>query len=743
MMTSNIHSPESQSTKIQVFGFPLISSPHPDVTKNINSLALNRLSGDGIDLRFEYVETKSNENFENYILGRIWVPLNSCNILFESVFNFPDESHIDFGMKFDFLENKCLSNDQITIYSHYFDYESSNCATLRKIFSNLSLGQKTAMSLSRLYWRLWGLYYECIYWEEHGQEFEVSKITHQLPIEEISSIEDFFKLTDLSQNFLLLNIFFVNKNMMRSVKNRTSFLQYINLLLSKSFMGEIFYGINTCWPELKHTKFCLGQGLSVKDLKEEFTCQSFEVYSLINWFAAITGQSELIQEIGNIVASFLYRPEGDSTFMGHEYISIKLPLFCSIQTIMYSFSFENIYKEYGIKKYRFRETMLKGIISYMLMSLTFNSALCENNIQTLMQLKVCDLPKLNKYIDFLCSSYGIFYNLNIFEDAQIRGNILGWGNVWNKITSSITIMELNIMNFNRILQWSDWLIFENFDQENFHMSAIMSDFIFNKPLDLYSIQKSTNYKKSLFSSKFFYVLSTYNLGNIYCLYTDSSGHTSMIKPPILANISGYPLDGQFQDLIIKGLDINIWWNFEIISYESWITFSNFWKIRKNYIWTANMLNSLKNYCNKLEPENVKMNPISDFTKVIYNEIVNESQTENYICSVSRCGTDKVLSEKITSLNNFSNNNHFMEKHLNKEGGEVFTHFYVAEKMLDMLKYWAYKRKFTYGEEVLCHLINVEIRENKICTEVKSSDPKIWLYSNPLIDERKKKLNKRI
>lgn len=95
--------------------------------------------------------------------------------------------------------------------------------------------------------------------------------------------------------------------------------------------------MNTCWPDLEAVQLVFpAGGPRLRSLRTPmYIRRSAELHTILHFLARITNQLQIIEEIGRSVFTFLYRPEGDTTFLGHSHISLTLPIFRCAKTTLF------------------------------------------------------------------------------------------------------------------------------------------------------------------------------------------------------------------------------------------------------------------------------------------------------------------------------------------------------------------------------------------------------------------------
>lgn len=543
--------------------WPVISSPNPKQAASYLHAVQHRIGKQGVmDLRFNITADSKRKLVETYVLGRLWTPLVSIKIAWGvSPDNYDAAQPILFPA---FAEmgritldtrkemNSVVQNLRFIERTFSPDLEQS----ILRIMQSIS---NTKLSLSRLYWRIWSAICEASYWENRDVIWTVRKIRNSCPTVKLNGPALLKALFAGSEN--TAQPFFITESMVEAL-NGTPIKTLMQFLLCENFESVNAFGLTECWPPLGDVRVVLpGDHMELLTLPTDIEVRSSDLYAILQYFAETLGQQNLIDEIGRTVACFLLRPEGDKAWLGHKYISIKLPPFRSKRSLHFAWAMQGHALNYPFKTPPFYKIAWMGSIRYMQISLAANATMNELGVYTALQLRHngTTMPKewynsVNKL--FLERSY----STELAEKIQQIGLRCDWGCILNRITKSVIILAPKIANLTRIVQWYEWLMFQRILPEGTWMAGQMAH-IRAKSL----MRPHRSYSPTLCGiesgiNDLFYRIMTTNVAKIMLYSVEpSAGKFNTREIGGISGATGLPLDGQFR-YMSAGDDVSIYYH---------------------------------------------------------------------------------------------------------------------------------------------------------------------------------------
>lgn len=530
--------------------WPLISSANPTTSNSYLHSVQHRVDRSGIlDLRFKLSASRKARTREIYLLGRCWSPLDIAGITWE---NSPDNydaaspvlypAFADIG-KITLDTKKELTNVMQTLRFVDRNFSPDVEQNIINVMEGLA---RNKLSLSRLYWRIWCCIAEASLVETQHKRWHVERIHNAFTPMTLNGpivLREIF-----SQAQMGVQPFFITHNMLENIggDNVTALLLF---LLCDNFDAKCHFGISKCWPPLGDVRVILpADHKALYNLPTRLSVNSESLYSLLSYFARVLGQQHLIDEIGKTVSMFLLRPEGDHTWLAHNFISIKLPMFRCKRSLHFAWSSADSKLAYPFKAPPYYKLAWIGAIRYLQIALAANTALSEMGLFTALQLENNGYEMSNEWCRTLLGEFrrdqgACQFNMKI----QYVGLRCDWGCLLNRITGSIIINRPILNNFMRLPQWQEWLLFQRLQPESTWMAGQMGHI---KPKTLLKPQHSYNPILSGIESglgDIYYRLLTENSAKLM-LHIESIAQGRMIikEATSLSSVTGFPLDGQFR-----------------------------------------------------------------------------------------------------------------------------------------------------------------------------------------------------
>lgn len=379
--------------------------------------------------------------------------------------------------------------------------------------------------------------------------------------------------------------FFITHSMLDTIghSHTTELLQF---LLCDSFEAECNFGISKNWPTLGDIRVVLpADHRTLYSLPTSLIVPSETLYAILGYFARVLNQQQLIDEIGKTVAVFLLRPEGDSAWLGHNFIAMKLPPFRCKRTLHLAWSCADGELKYPFKTPPYYKLAWMGSIRYMQLSLCANTVLSELGIYSMLQLEDCGLTIPNEWLRRIKRIFWRDKGSSEFnQKIQFVGLRCDWGSIQNRILSSVIILKPQLYNFTRINQWQEWLLFQRLQPDNTWMAGQMAHI---KPKTQLMPNRSYNPTLCGINSglgDIYYRLITENSADIMLLIKSySAGYFKMLKAHALCSPTGFPLDGQFRHLEF-GDEMHTYYNFVPRDEVNCWKIMNKWGVRLKYHW---------------------------------------------------------------------------------------------------------------------------------------------------------------
>lgn len=572
---------------LQGLEWPVVASANPTPSNSYLHMVMHRVDRSGIlDLRFQITASKKYNIKEAYILGRIWTPLTNIHIVWENAAENYDAAQpniypafVDIG-KITLDTRKELANltQMLRFIDKTFppDIEQSMVGILEGLGRN-------KLSFSRLYWRIWCCIAEATLWESQDKRWRVRRIfsTHSpMTLNGPVVLKELFVESQMA-----IQPFFITHSMLDNIGG-AHLVELFKFLLCENFDGKCNFGISKNWPSLGNVRVVLPAGHSaLHSSPTDIAVHSEDLYAILSYFAKTLNQQHLIDEIGKTVAMFLLRPEGDHAWLGHSFISMKLPPFRCKRTLHLAWANADGPLDYPLKTPPYYKLAWMGSVRYLQIGLSANTVLSELGLYSGLQLENSGVKMSREW----CSAmYRLFSRQRGTCEFNVKIQHVGlrcdWGCLMNRITSSIIIMRPLLTNFVRVPQWQEWLLFQRLQPESTWMAGQMGHII---PKTL--LQPQNSYNPTLCGIKsgvgdIYYRLITDESADVMLHAVSLSQGTMIIrKATTLSSPTGLPLDGQFRHLQV-GDDINTYYHFVPRSEIACGRIMHDWHRRKEYHW---------------------------------------------------------------------------------------------------------------------------------------------------------------
>lgn len=567
--------------------YPVVASANPSCAASYLHAVQHRVSKKGaIDMRFNLSATRRNTLKETYILGRIWLPLSSMTIYW-------DTSPDNYDAAQPILYPAFAEMGKVTLDTRKeLSSLVQNLRFVDKTFSPdieqsmirvMQMVSNTKLSLARMYWRAWTLIAEAAFVEAQGKVWTVKNIQHtHSPI--FMNGPTVLKAV-FSEGQLGIEPFFITHAMLDSNRGLpVKSLMY--LLLAENFQAETVFAITRNWPSLGEVKLVLPSDMDViSSQARNMVVHSNDIYRLLHYFAVTLGQQTLIDEIGRTVAQFLMRPEGDEAWLGHRNLTMSLPPFRCKRSLHFAWAMQGYELKYKFKKPPFYKLAWVGSIRYMQLALAANTVFNELGVYSALQLQATGMHMPDEWYDEFSR---LFLNTirgpEINELIQRVGLRCDWGSLMNKITASITLINPRIVNLTRVVQWYEWLLFQRLLPEGTWMAGQIGHIKAET-----QIKPGRSYNSALCGissgiNDVFYRMLTQGVAQLKLhVNSFSQGKFFIRDAKAISTCTGFPLDGQFR-YIGAADDIHAYYQFVPRSIEDCHVIMHEWHERTEFHW---------------------------------------------------------------------------------------------------------------------------------------------------------------
>lgn len=567
--------------------WPVISSANPTTSNSYLHSVQHRVDKSGVlDLRFKLSASRKARTKEVYLLGRCWAPLDTVGIIWENApDNYDAASPVLFPAFADIGKITLDTKKELTNVMHTLRFVDRNFSpdVEQNIISILEGLGRNKLSLSRLYWRIWCCIAESALMESQNQRWHVERIHNTFTPMTLNGplvLREIF-----SQAQMAVQPFFITHNMLESIggDNITALLLF---LLCDNFDAKCHFGISKCWPPLGDVRAILpADHKALYNLPTRLTVTSESLYSVLGYFARVLNQQHLIDEIGKTVSMFLLRPEGDCTWLAHNFISIRLPMFRCKRSLHFAWSSCTGALPYPFKTSPYYKLAWIGSVRYLQVGLAANTVLSEMGLFSALQLENNGYEMPREWCRTLLHEFSRDQGTCQFNvKLQFVGLRCDWGCLLNRITGGIVINRPMLSNFVRLPQWQEWLLFQRVLPESTWMAGQMGHI---KPKTLLKPLHSYNPTLSGIESglgDIYYRLLTENSSRLM-LHIEAMGLGKVIvkEASSLSSVTGFPLDGQFRHLQ-AGDEINSYYHFVPRNEVDCSIILNGWYKRLDFHW---------------------------------------------------------------------------------------------------------------------------------------------------------------
>lgn len=530
--------------------YPVISSPNPACAASYLHAVQHRVSRTGmLDMRFNMTATHKHKLRESYILGRIWTPLSHINIFWGmAADNFDAAQPILYPAFAEMGRITLDTRKELTslVQNMKFVDRTFPPDMEQSLIRIMQMVGGSKMSLSRLYWRMWTVILETTFAEHQKRSWQVHRIQHTHNTVHLNGptvLKGLFTDAEIG-----IEPFFITHNMLEA--NRGLPLKdLMYFFLCENFQAESVFGVTQHWPPLGDVKLILPSDMDmISSQSKKLTIRSNDVYRLLEYFALTLGQQSLIEEIGRTVSMFALRPEGEEAWLGHRSITLQLPPFRCRRSLHFAWAMQGYELKYKFKTPPYYKLAWIGSIRYLQTALAANTVLNELGVYSALQLEAMELHMPSEWYDELSRLFeGQQRGTEFSELMQRVGLRCDWGNVLNKITGSITIVNPHFSNFTRTAQWYEWLLFQRMLPEGTWMAGQIAHITAKT-----QIKTGRSYNPALCGiesgiNDVYYRMLVHDICQIKLhLSSFSLGRFLVRDAKALATCAGFPLDGQFR-----------------------------------------------------------------------------------------------------------------------------------------------------------------------------------------------------
>ncbi|UHK03124.1 MAG: hypothetical protein SaTV3_gp1 [Sanya totivirus 3] len=529
--------------------WPLYASQNPRHTASYLHTVQHRFSKHvGLDLRFGIQASLEGDVKETYTLGRAWTPLTDFTLAWVDDASNYDAAAPDLAPAFASLETINLDDKkEITSIVSTFrfvdvtpvDASSSMLRCMREV-------SRTKASMSRLYWRTWCAILEATAAEHCNTVWNVKGIRNTMIPQTLNNHKVMIQALQEAQGDV--QPFFVSHQMIADCQG-LPVIDLMYFLTCEQYDSETTFGLSHNWPSLGKVRlYAPEENTTFRTTRAEMTVRSTDLYDLLEYFARVFGQQQLIEEIGRTVAAFALRPEGDRAWLGHQYFKMALPPFRCARTIHLAWPVIQKMEPYRMKRMALYKICWVGAIRYLMISLCANVVLNERGIFSALQLHANGVvmpPDWDARIAQLFRENHGSCDFN--RKMQEVGLRLDWGQVLNRTLGSISFIKPRMPNFLRLAQWSDWLLFQRIQPEGAWMGAQISHV---KPIKV--LRPGISYTPAICNMEWgendiFYRMLVRDLADIRLHVYSRAGNVRESRlAKALCGPTGLPLDGQFK-----------------------------------------------------------------------------------------------------------------------------------------------------------------------------------------------------
>lgn len=571
---------------------PLImSSPPPTTTSYVNAVQ-SRFNNGCVDLRFCIHADDRYDTKEIYNLGRIWTPYSKPGIVWGYTDGNWDAVDVEVSPAFLSLLNLQLNStrDLASLSTTLKFTEPLTIDISHKILKDLHRIADFKLGLSRLYWRLWVLYIEALYQEKQHKTLVASEIYHQ---ELITAVRSGTQLCTVMKHMDAgVEPFFISENILEWLPG-VKVMEILVLATATSFKMPHVYGLSECLPPLGRVKVIVPNN-RIDELATMVSVEAHEIIAVLRLLGGLTGQYQLIEEIGRTVATMMIRPEGDAFWLGHDMVKMDLPYFKPAKSFLFQWVITPKEPSTVFKKRELYKLSWIGALRYLMISLAANTVLTEWGLFTVLQMERAGVAVENSWYRKLLENLGVTVRNNLFNKLILRvGLRCQWGIIMNRALASIQIISPILTNFTKLSQWSDWLFANRECIEGTFMASTMCHIKVDRMPELGIHYVPAMLGPAVDDADIFYRIMLQDIAPI-SLRIRVPRMEEIIRDDIVAlnSVTGLPLDGQFRRVAF-GTHLSNWFSFHCDSVAAVHEISRRWAEKREYTWRLCMLKTLK------------------------------------------------------------------------------------------------------------------------------------------------------
>ncbi len=567
---------------------PLVASPHPPGTTSYEHLVLSRMERGNLDLRMQLMATRHGDVEEVHHVGRVWTPHAEGTVTFRNGGGNWDAAAIHLAPAWSALPDLKLMTpkDAAFLGAAMKWVDPVEAPVARSIHRSIMDLAKQKVRLSRLYWRLWYLYFEASAAEERQEEFVVTEV-HHAHIPGCCSSARLFEEA-VRRRRAGVQPFFVTSYMLEALQG-VPVVQVLFAALASRIRVVGVFGAQKHWPDLGGVVMVLPQDPASLGLTDRVTLTSGDVFQILRFYGDHLGQRQLVLEIGRTVASFLYRPRGDAVWGGASRVSIALPPFSCAQTLFLEWAEGALPVDqcpFGPVPYY--KAVWVGMVQYMMCSLSLSVAFSHYQYQTRRQLRDLGFAPHGTWLQLLIMASGCTrgeHSSPLIRRAQAVAAGLGWGRPYNRMTASLTMLDTWCeLRYENVPQWSEWLLFQPLIHEMSPLCSALGHLHPITTIPTRTLQRPSAVQGRLGVGDVFYRFAQYG-GGVVELHT--GGHNQARQRKIVTTIprayNGAPLDGLFQDVWLQPGRPAMWF-FGLRDAGDHLAVNHQWRRRQELAW---------------------------------------------------------------------------------------------------------------------------------------------------------------
>lgn len=571
---------------------PIVASLHPENLTSHANAVLARFNGLVLDLGATLFATDNGKLVEEYPLGRCWYPCSEGKVSWRT-------HHSNFGVVDTAVDptfftvkkfNPTSTRDIADMLSCLSFVGTPDHNTVNRLVTGLIDMQRRKMNLVRLYYRCWTLIFEALAAEEMGEKLLIKEVASQYPPMAVQHPESLS--TYIQEARTHIELFYVGRHMHEQMVGQRT-VTLLNILLSDTVTGKFRFAATKNWPSLGAVRLCYPASDVNEFLTTSGTFAASELFTLLDYFSRFTGDGQLINEIGRVVATLLYRPSGDTLWYGHDHITVALPPFRCSQSILFDFCIVEHKNQMEIARHALYKYAWMGAMGYIMQSLCFGIALQQLEVQTRYHYKSLGVPISREWRDMFASRLSLNkWGPKIMGSAQLAGRQLGWGCVFNRISHSIGLVNhdpAKYVSSNQVVQWSDWFVFSDQVHEGTALSALVGSIV-----PKYNLASGRIYLRGTMDCRtdtadVYYRMNILRHGTALLMTRrmNKSDHVQMLSH-FPTSYNGLPVDGLYRP-VSHGHDGATIPGFYLTGYADANNINNLWIRRNELIWHRDFL----------------------------------------------------------------------------------------------------------------------------------------------------------